>query len=519
MGSSFNPQSVVFPPISVVGPDAALPEQSQKRFLVGRIPLMLLLAAACPLSGSPAGRFILTCPVGEGYDSIRSKPKQRSELSVLHKISGCEDTARKADVLFIHGLGGDARATWRHGAEGSPCWLKWLGEEFPEVGVWSLGYAASPTRLARVPNLLMSVWFLRWFLRWLPRGSSDSGYAMALPRRANQVLDLMVQNGFGVRPVVFVCHSLGGLLTKQILRVAAEANDASALSIFSQTRAVLFLATPHGGATLASLVKTFSIILRANVNIEDLRAHDAHLEELYNWYRNHAVNAGIRTVTYYEARPVCGFTIVNPTSSHPGVGADPVALDEDHLSIAKPRLPDAQVCCALRRLLREHALLPQATALAHAAPPPQQAALRAPDTSSVQIFLLPVVGQQAVFIQPQANAGLPAITISAQGLSVGNISGPQNAIPLAASGQQHGEHVGEEIIRLYEQRALDFARQIDEALDLDFPTACTVGTTAETWIGENNSHVPRESLALLYRQLARITTSNNNSAPALENGT
>jgi hypothetical protein len=217
----------------------------------------------------------------------------------------------------------------------------------------------------------MSVRFLRWFLYRLPRSSSDSGYAMALPRRANQVLDLMVQNGFGARPIVFVCHSLGGLLAKQILRMAAEANDPAALSICSQTRAVLFLATPHAGATLASLVNAFSTVLRATVNIEDLRAHDAHLEELYNWYRNHTGNSGIRTVTYYEGRPVCGLTIVNPTSSHPGVGADAVALDEDHLSIAKPHVPNAQVCCALRRLLREHALLPQATALAHAAPPPQ----------------------------------------------------------------------------------------------------------------------------------------------------
>jgi hypothetical protein len=122
----------------------------------------------------------------------------------------------------------------------------------------------------------------------------------------------------------------------------------------------------------------------------------------------------------------------------------------------------------------------------------------------VQIFLLPIVGQQAVFIQPQANAGLPAFTISAQGLSVANIPVPHNVTPLASSGHQQSEHLGEEFRRLYEQRALDFARQIDEALDLDFPTACTVGTMAETWIAENNSHVPRESLALMYRQLARI---------------
>ena len=64
-------------------------------------------------------------------------------------------------------------------------------------------------------------------------------------------------------------------------------------------------------------------------------------------------------------------TIVNPASAHPAVGADPVGLDEDHLSIAKPRERDAQVCGAALALLREYVLF----SLAH---PP----LRAPTSSA-----------------------------------------------------------------------------------------------------------------------------------------
>jgi hypothetical protein len=175
---------------------------------------------------------------------------------------------------------------------------------------------------------------------------------MALPDRAGQVLDLMIQRGLGERPLPFICHSLGGLLAKEILRKSNDAPDTRKQQVARQTRAVLFLATPHAGAVLASFVNAFRTVFGATVSIEDLREHHANLRDLYDWYRNHAPQLGIHTVTYFECRGVKGvLPIVNPTSAHPGVGADPVGLDEDHLSIAKPRDRDAQVYGAARDLV------------------------------------------------------------------------------------------------------------------------------------------------------------------------
>ena len=244
-------------------------------------------------------------------------------------------------MLFLHGLGGDAFTTWRHGGDDSSSWPHWLGQEFPEVGVWSLGYAASPTKWTRP-------------LGWFSDSHRDAGHTMALPDRARQVLDLMVQNGFGERPLFFICHSLGGLVAKQILRMSSDSVDARAKKVFTNTRAVLFLATPHAGAALASLADAFGAIFGTTVTMEDLRAHDAHLADLFNWYRHHAPE----TATYYETRSVKGFTIVNRTSSQSGVGADPIGLEEDHKSIAKPRDRDAQVCGAARDLLLNVVLAP-----------------------------------------------------------------------------------------------------------------------------------------------------------------
>jgi len=223
--------------------------------------------------------------------------------------------------------------------------LSWIGEEFPNVGVWTLGYASSPTKWTRC-------------LGWIWKSKRDSGYSASLPQRALQVLDLMVQNGIGQRPLFFVCHSLCGLVVKHILRKAEDAiNEEKKKRVATSTRAVLFLATPHFGAELASIADRFRSLFKTTISINELKEHDSHLEDIGNWYRSHSLNLGIHTATYYELRPLKGILpIVNSTSANPGVGADPIGLDEDHISIAKPGRKDDQVCNAARFLLHDYVL-------------------------------------------------------------------------------------------------------------------------------------------------------------------
>ena len=83
---------------------------------------------------------------------------------------------------------------------------------------------------------------------------------------------------------MFVCHSLGGLVTKQVLRLADESREEDVHAIAKACRGVLFLATPHLGVKLATLTDTFQVIFGATVTLEDLREHGADLEDLANSY-------------------------------------------------------------------------------------------------------------------------------------------------------------------------------------------------------------------------------------------
>ncbi|MFN9951858.1 MAG: hypothetical protein ACK55I_02070, partial [bacterium] len=72
-----------------------------------------------------------------------------SETSELIDVINTKNTSRRADIIFVHGINADPRKTWmtNNKLEGKrfpeECWLYWLGEDIPDVAVWTLGYPAS----------------------------------------------------------------------------------------------------------------------------------------------------------------------------------------------------------------------------------------------------------------------------------------------------------------------------------------------------------------------------------------
>ncbi|KAF7171952.1 hypothetical protein CNMCM5623_004227 [Aspergillus felis] len=79
------------------------------------------------------------------------------------------------------------------------------------------------------------------------------------------------------RPLIFVAHSLGGIVVKEMLRRSQSSDEAEIQNIVQCTRGVIFFGTPHRGsaemAALGDVVrKIASVALRADSNPTVLRA-------------------------------------------------------------------------------------------------------------------------------------------------------------------------------------------------------------------------------------------------------
>ncbi|CAJ0916286.1 unnamed protein product, partial [Mesorhabditis belari] len=127
------------------------------------------------------------------------------------------------DIVLIHGLCGSILYTWRQKDDRtkliSECWPKdWLPLDINDsMRILGVNY----------PSYLLH----------------SSGAVDSLPQRAERFVKQLSSAGIGSRPVVFICHSMGGLLAKKMLLDSEE--------LRKNTVGVLFIATPHRGSPIA----------------------------------------------------------------------------------------------------------------------------------------------------------------------------------------------------------------------------------------------------------------------------
>lgn len=265
-----------------------------------------------------------------------------SDETGLSPVVSVDRDSCRADLVFVHGLGGGAQTTWA--AEGKPenFWPEWLGSEFPDLSIWTLGYHSS-----------VSAWVER---------------SMPLADLGNQILEELCVEGIGSRPIVFVTHSMGGLVVKQIISHARSQGVERWKKIAQMTRGVAFLATPHTGANLANFAEFARVVLRPTKQVDDLTQHSSRLRELNGGFLNFVNEQKTVCRTYAERREVKpgvkifkwnvkipkGILVVDETSAEPNIpGERAIPLDEDHISICKPTDTGKKVYRYIRSFIRE----------------------------------------------------------------------------------------------------------------------------------------------------------------------
>jgi pimeloyl-ACP methyl ester carboxylesterase len=229
-------------------------------------------------------------------------------MTRLIRVASWED-GTQLNVVFVHGLGGDAYNTWR--ADENSFWPIWLSRDLAGLATWTLSYEAPLTN-------------------W-------TGTAMPIQDRARNVLEaLLSERELKGKALAFVCHSLGGLVIKQVLRVAdGRRSDATARALVDSVKGVVFFATPHSGSTDATWFDRLRAITWPSASTLDLVRNSANLRDLNIWYRERS--ATLPQKVFYEKRGTAAGIIVADDSSDPGLpNVDPIGIDADHITICKP---------------------------------------------------------------------------------------------------------------------------------------------------------------------------------------
>lgn len=238
------------------------------------------------------------------------------------------------DICFVHGLFGDRDSTWAAEKDQEPWPQKILAKE--------LGYEAN----------LFTYGYDAYLFRRLPSGSSK------LREHAEDLLTRLTAHrekyGTTGRPLIFVVHSLGGLLCKVALIRSRAIPDTRFQAIYNNTRAIAFMGTPHKGSWLAHWGKIPTAMIRkvplVRVNSELIKLlgvdnqllDDIHIQflDLMRASRD-AGKRGISVACFYEMLAYLGAVIV-PKESATFEGYLPIGIHADHKAMVRfPSISDS----------------------------------------------------------------------------------------------------------------------------------------------------------------------------------
>ncbi|KAL3863939.1 hypothetical protein ACJMK2_005660 [Sinanodonta woodiana] len=252
-----------------------------------------------------------------------------------------------ADVIFIHGLMGGPFKTWRQQdlrTGDKPlvidekiretytfCWPKdWLAKDCANTRILSISYDTDLSQWSsKCPFDIEKYCFMCL--------ASDLNQR-SRTKRSLILLEKLKKAGVGSRPTIWIGHSMGGLLIKEILRHAESYSEYS--NMLQNTVGILFYSTPHKGSSLAKYSSQAKYLLYPSIEVQELNEESEQLKDLHKWFQQYVIDFNVPCLSFGETEKTplglnMSIVIVPPESSDPGVG-EYHAIKANHLNICKP---------------------------------------------------------------------------------------------------------------------------------------------------------------------------------------
>jgi len=240
------------------------------------------------------------------------------------------------DVVFVHGLMGGVFYTWRQQDPENA--REFSNEQISEDNYsfcWPRDWLAEDADHVRVIGCDFDSYLSQW------GGSCPTqSFTQSLEDRSEDMLRKLKEAGVGNRPVIFVGHSMGGLIIKKMLTTAQASEDESMKKLSENTKGVVFYSTPHEGSQIASLNSIIKYFFFPSVEVQELEMNNPALLSLNVAFKEFVYKFKTKVISFGETLPTrhlgVDLTFVPPESSNPGVG-DFYPVPFNHMDICKPQ--------------------------------------------------------------------------------------------------------------------------------------------------------------------------------------
>lgn len=138
------------------------------------------------------------------------------------------------DICFVHGLTGNRESTWTADGQSKPWPETLLPLKLSEARILTYGYDAYIVRTSV---------------------ASSNGLTEHAKNLLNDLTTDRASCNASSRALIFVTHSLGGLVCKEAILLSRNNPESHLRGIFDHTKGIAFMGTPHKGSWMADWAK------------------------------------------------------------------------------------------------------------------------------------------------------------------------------------------------------------------------------------------------------------------------